>query len=125
LKQIADQHFAPQGDRDSSPIEYRASEATMSEFAARSPVSEELASFIREGIQAFCEFFKTSQFDKMAQFYSPDTTLMLPHRPAIRGTNSLPAVFSKLKETGLRDWRIEPNRIGLATPLWSMTHTAF
>ncbi len=47
----------------------------------------------------------------MAQFYSPDTTLMLPHRPAIRGANSLPAVFSELKETGLRDWRIEPNRI--------------
>ncbi len=32
--------------------------------------SEELASIIRDRIQAFCEFFKTSQFDKMAQFYS-------------------------------------------------------
>jgi len=84
----------------------------MSEFAGYSGnASEELASFIREGIQAFCEFFKTSQFDKMAKFYSPDTTLMLPHRPAIRGANSLPAVFSELKEAGLRDWRIAPNRV--------------
>lgn len=73
--------------------------------------SEELARFIREGIQAFCEFFKTSQFDKMAQFYSPETTVMLPHRLAIRGAHSLPAVFSELKTAGLHDWRIEPNRI--------------
>ena len=47
----------------------------------------------------------------MAQFYSPETTLMLPHRPAIRGANGLAAVFSELKAAGLRDWRIEPNRI--------------
>jgi ketosteroid isomerase-like protein len=73
--------------------------------------SEELARLIREGIQAFCEFFNTSQFDKMAQFYSPETTVMLPHRPAIRGANSLPALFNELKTTGLRGWRIEPNRI--------------
>lgn len=73
--------------------------------------SEELASIIREGILAFCQFFKTSQFDRMAQFYSPDTTVMLPHRPTIRGANSLPALFGELKEAGLRDWRIEPNRI--------------
>jgi ketosteroid isomerase-like protein len=84
----------------------------MSEFAPYNRnESGELASLIREGIQAFCEFFKASQFDKMAQFYSPDTTLMLPHRPAIRGADSLPAVFSELKRAGLGDWRIEPNRI--------------
>ena len=47
----------------------------------------------------------------MAQFYSPDTTVMLPHRPTIRGAHSLPAIFSDLKQAGLRDWRIEPNRI--------------
>ena len=53
----------------------------MAEFAECSGnASEELASINREGIQTFCEFFKTSQFDKMAQFYSTDTTLMLPHR---------------------------------------------
>jgi hypothetical protein len=73
--------------------------------------SEDLASFIREGIQAFCNFFETSQFDKMAQFYSSDTTLMLPHRPTIRGADILPAVFSELRAAGLRDWRIDPNGI--------------
>jgi hypothetical protein len=51
---------------------------------------------IREGIQAFCEFFKNSQFDKMAQFYGPDTTVMLPHRPRIRGASSLPAMGTSL-----------------------------
>jgi ketosteroid isomerase-like protein len=62
----------------------RSEEAATSRFAEyNGKASEEVAS-IREGIQAFCEFFKNSQFDKMAQFYSPDTTVMLPHRPTIR-----------------------------------------
>jgi len=73
--------------------------------------SQELASFIREGLRAFIEFFQTSQFDKMAQFYTPDTTLMLPHHGVIRGADKLPALFRELKDAGLCDWRIEPNRI--------------
>jgi ketosteroid isomerase-like protein len=36
---------------------------------------------------------------------------MLPHRPVIRGADKLPALFRELKQAGLRDWRIEPNRI--------------
>jgi len=84
----------------------------MSELAEFSGnASQELASFIREGLRAFIEFFQTSQFDKMAQFYSPDTTLMLPHRGVIRGADKLPALFRELKEAGLCNWRIEPNRI--------------
>jgi ketosteroid isomerase-like protein len=47
----------------------------------------------------------------MAHFNSPDTTLMLPHRLAIWGPDSLPALFRELKQAGLRDWRIEPNRV--------------
>ena len=81
----------------------------LAEFSGNS--SQELASFIREGLRAFIEFFQTSRFDKMAQFYSPDTTLMLPHRGVIRGADKLPALFRELKDAGLRDWRIEPNRI--------------
>jgi ketosteroid isomerase-like protein len=73
--------------------------------------SEELASMIREGIRAFTGFFQTNQFDKMAQFYSPDTTLMLPHHGVIRGADNLPALFRELKNAGLHDWRIEANRI--------------
>lgn len=84
----------------------------MSEFAtATSNVSEELASLIWKGVQSFCEFFNTDQFDKMAQFYAPDTTLMLPNRPAVRGADKLAAVFRELKQAGLHDWRIEPARI--------------
>jgi len=84
----------------------------MSELAEFSGnASQELASFIREGLRAFIEFFQTNQFDKMAQFYSPDTTLMLPHREVICGADNLPALFRELKEAGLCDWRIEPNRI--------------
>jgi ketosteroid isomerase-like protein len=57
----------------------RSEEVATSRFAEyNGNASEELASLIREGIQAFCEFFKNSQFDKMAQLYSPDTTVMLP-----------------------------------------------
>jgi len=81
----------------------------LAEFSGNA--SRELASFIREGLRAFIEFFQTSQFDKMAQFYSRDTTLMLPHRGVIRGADKLPALFRELKEAGLRDWRIEPNRV--------------
>jgi ketosteroid isomerase-like protein len=84
----------------------------MSELAEfSSKASQELTSFIRVGLRAFIEFFQTSQFDKMADFYSPDTTLMLPHREVIRGDDTLPALFRELKNSGLRDWRIEPNRI--------------
>ena len=75
--------------------------------------SEELALIVHEGVQEFCRLFQTSQFDKMAQFYAPDTTLMLPHRPVIRGADKLPVLFRELKEAGLHDWRIEPNRITL------------
>jgi hypothetical protein len=75
----------------------RSEEVATSRFAEyNGNASEELASLIREGIQAFCEFFKNSQFDKMAQFYSPDTTVMLPHRPTIRGASSLPAMGTSL-----------------------------
>jgi len=81
----------------------------LAEFSGNT--SQELASFIREGLRAFIEFFQTSQFDKMAQFYRPDTTLMLPHRGVIRGADKLPALFRELKDAGLCDWRIEPNRI--------------
>jgi ketosteroid isomerase-like protein len=84
----------------------------MSELAEfRGNASQELTSFIREGLRAFIEFFQTSQFEKMARFYSPDTTLMLPHRGVIRGAGKLPALFRELKDAGLRDWRIEPNRV--------------
>ena len=81
----------------------------LAEFSGNA--SQELASFIREGLRAFIEFFQTSQFDKMARFYSPDTTLMLPHRAVIRGADKLPALFRELKDAGLCDWRIEPNRV--------------
>jgi ketosteroid isomerase-like protein len=84
----------------------------MSELAEFSGnASQELASLIREGLRAFIEFFQTSQFDKMAQFYSPDTTLMLPHHGVIHGAHKLPDLFRELKDAGLRDWRIEANRI--------------
>jgi ketosteroid isomerase-like protein len=73
--------------------------------------SEELALIVHKGVQEFCRLFQTSQFDKMAQFYASDTTLMLPHRPVIRGADKLPVLFRELKESGLHDWRIEPNRI--------------
>ena len=57
----------------------------MSELAEfRGDASQELTSFIREGLRAFIEFFQMSQFEKMARFYSPDTPLMLPHRGVIR-----------------------------------------
>jgi ketosteroid isomerase-like protein len=94
------------------PKDIRAVEFFMSELAEFSGnASQELASFIREGLQAFIEFFHTSQFDKMAEFYSSDTTLMLPHRGVIRGADNLPGLFRELKDTGLLDWRIEPNRM--------------
>jgi len=84
----------------------------MSEVAQmNSNASAELTSIIREGIRAFTGFFQTNQFDKMAQFYSPDTTLMLPHHGVIRGAEKLPALFRELKNAGVRDWRIEANRI--------------
>jgi ketosteroid isomerase-like protein len=73
--------------------------------------SEELTSTIRDGIKAFIGFFQASQFDRMAHFYSPDTTIMLPHHGVIRGADKLPALFRELKDAGLRDWQIEANRI--------------
>jgi hypothetical protein len=48
----------------------------MSEFAKGSGTSsEDLADFIQEGVQKFCRLFQSSQFDKMAQFYTPGTTM--------------------------------------------------
>jgi ketosteroid isomerase-like protein len=73
--------------------------------------SEQLKLIVHKGVQEFCRLFQTSQFDKMAQFYAPDTTLMLPHRPVIRGADKLPVLFRELRESGLHDWQIEPNRI--------------
>lgn len=73
--------------------------------------NEELALIIHEGVKEFCRLFETSQFDKMARFYAPDTTVMLPHRPVVRGADKVPALFRELKEAGLRDWRIEPTRV--------------
>ena len=40
--------------------------------------SEDLERMIRRGVESFCEFFKNDQFGKMPEFYSTDTTLLLP-----------------------------------------------
>ena len=62
----------------------------MSEFAKGSgKTSDELGDFIYEGVQEFRRLFQTSQFDKMAQFYAPDTTVMLPHHPLQSPSNRL------------------------------------
>src|SRR5690242_1281004 len=76
------------------------SESPQPEFRA----SEELASWIRTGILSFCEFFKEDQFEKMAAFYTPDATLMLPRRETIRGREEIIALFGELKKAGLHDW---------------------
>jgi ketosteroid isomerase-like protein len=88
----------------------------MSELAEfGSKASQELTSFIREGLRAFIEFFQTSQFDKMADFYSPDTTLMLPHREVIRGADKLPALFRELKNSGLQRSSLSHHTLRTAT----------
>ena len=61
----------------------------MSEFAARSPVSEELASFIREGIQAFCEFFKTVLIEVWYDWDPEDSALEEMVRHVLRGEDAI------------------------------------